>query len=125
MTTHSPNGREWIVDAEGCNPNALRSRATLEELCAEIVRGAGLTPLGAGTWHTFPGEGGITGLVLLSESHLACHTYPEAGYAAFSLYCCRPDQVPWPWAERLGEVLGAARVSIREVQRGPRGDQSR
>ena len=121
--TYSPVGYEWIVDAEGCDVEALRSRRVLEALCAEIVRGAGLTPLGPGSWHVFGGEAGVTGLQMLSESHLACHTYPEAAYAAFSLYCCRPMQVPWPWSERLAAVLGAARVSVRVVRRGPLGGE--
>jgi S-adenosylmethionine decarboxylase len=121
--TYSPVGFEWIVDAEGCDVQALRSRTVLEELCAEIVRGTGLTPLGQGSWHVFGGEAGVTGLQMLSESHLACHTYPEAGYAAFSLYCCRPAQVAWPWKDRLAAVLGAARVSVRAVRRGPAGGE--
>ena len=119
--TYSPVGVEWIVDAEGCDAHALRSRAVLEELCAEVVRGTGLTPLGPGAWHVFGGEAGVTGLQMLSESHLACHTYPEAGYAAFSLYCCRPAQEAWPWEDRLAAILGATRVSVRVVRRGPVG----
>ena len=68
-------------------------------------------------WHVFPGEVGITGVLLLSESHLACHTFPERGFAAFDLYCCRPSQ-PWPWEERLAEALGAERVHVRSLPRG-------
>ena len=40
-------------------------------------------------WHKFGGEGGVTGLIMLTESHLACHTYPEYQTATFNLYCCR------------------------------------
>ena len=55
--------------------------------------------------------------LLLQESHLACHTFPERGFAAFDLYCCRP-RPEWPWAERLSEILSAARVEIRRLPRG-------
>lgn len=119
---HSPYGHEWIVDARGCDPGALRSRATLEALFAEIVGATGLVPVERSRWHTFEGEAGVTGLLMLSESHLACHTYPEAGYAAFSLYCCRTESVEWPWGRRLAEVLGATHVSVRVVRRGPFGE---
>ena len=68
-------------------------------------------------WREFPGEGGITGLLLLTESHLACHTFPERGFAAFNLYCCQPRE-DWPWAERLREALRAQRVSVRRLARG-------
>lgn len=117
--TFSANGFEWLVDARGCDPDALRSRERLEALFADIVSAAGLHALASPQWHVFPGEAGVTGLVMLSESHLACHTYPEAGYAAFSLYCCRPGVPAWDWAGRLRETLGAAEVAVRVVPRGP------
>ena len=44
---------------------------------ARIVDDLGLKTLGEGNWHKFGGEGGVTGLLMLTESHLACHTYPE------------------------------------------------
>jgi len=110
-------GTQWIVDAHGCDPGSLRSSAALSALFARIVAEMGLHPVGEPVWHVFPGAGGITGLVILSESHLACHTFPERGYAAFDLYCCRPSP-EWPWAERLGEALRATDVRVRFVTRG-------
>jgi S-adenosylmethionine decarboxylase len=56
-------------------------------------------------------------LLLLEESHLACHTFPERGFAAFDLYCCRPRD-EWPWAQRLADHLGAQRVIVRSLHRG-------
>jgi S-adenosylmethionine decarboxylase len=67
-------------------------------------------------WHVFPGEGGVTGMVLLTESHLVCHTYPEHASATFNLYCCR-ERPEWPWAVRLGELLGASEVTVRRLDR--------
>ena len=110
-------GTEWIVDAYGCDPSSLRSHAALGRLFASIVDELGLCPVGEPVWHVFPGPGGITGVLLLRESHLACHTFPERGFAAFDLYCCRPSQ-EWPWAERLADALGAAEVRVRSVRRG-------
>src|SRR5512145_2926894 len=110
-------GLQWLVDAHGCTAEALRSRDRLEALFARIVSELGLHPAGDAVWHVFPGEGGVTGLLLLTESHLACHTFPERGFAAFNLYCCRPRR-EWPWAERLEEALGARTVSVRKVERG-------
>lgn len=118
MLNHLPEtGVEWLVDAHGCEPALLRSQPALAALFARIIAEIGLHPLGAPVWHVFPGEAGITGLQLLSESHLACHTFPERGFASFNLYCCRP-RPEWPWAERLREILGAARVSTRAIARG-------
>jgi S-adenosylmethionine decarboxylase len=111
------SGVEWLVDAHECDPAALRSRAALGALFDQIVAEMGLHPIGESVWHVFPGEAGVTGLLLLSESHLACHTFPERGLATFNLYCCRP-RPEWPWTERLRTSLGARRVHLRVVTRG-------
>ena len=109
-------GTEWIVDAHGCDSSSLRSCAALARLFARIVDELGLHPAGEPVWHVFPGQGGITGVLLLTESHLACHTFPERGFAAFDLYCCRPRRVAvggaagrCPWRLRGPRPLGAAR----------------
>jgi S-adenosylmethionine decarboxylase len=110
-------GTEWIVDAHGCDPGLLRSPEALADVFTRIVRELSLRPAGEPVWHVFPGPGGVTGLLLLTESHLACHTFPERGFAAFNLYCCRPRD-EWPWAARLEEALAARTVSVRKVARG-------
>jgi len=105
------------VDAYGCAPASLRSRDVLAGLFDRIVAELSLRPVGQPLWREFPGAGGITGLLLLSESHLACHTFPESGFASFNLYCCRPRE-EWPWAERLGDTISAGRVVVRSMRRG-------
>jgi S-adenosylmethionine decarboxylase len=112
-----PSGTEWVVDAHGCDAQALRSRAVLDALFRQVVEELGLRAAGEAVWREFPGEGGITGLLLLTESHLTCHTFPEHGFAAFNLYCCRP-RAEWPWPERLRAVLHAQEVSVRRLARG-------
>lgn len=110
-------GEEWVVDAFGCAPPALRDPEALSALFARAVEELGLHPLGPPKVHAFPGHGGVTALQLLTESHLTAHTFPERGYAAFNLYCCRVRPA-WPWAERLAQALGAARVDVRRLLRG-------
>jgi S-adenosylmethionine decarboxylase len=55
-------------------------------------------------------------MLMLSESHLTCHTFPEAQYAAFNLYCCK-ERPEWNWAQQLAELLGATRVTVRKLAR--------
>ena len=110
-------GTESLIDAFGCDPAVLRSLPVLRALFDRAVGELDLHPLGESLWHVFPGAGGITGLLLLSESHLTCHTFPERGLATFNLYCCRP-RATWSWNERLREALGATRVSVRSMTRG-------
>lgn len=106
-----------MVDAEGCSADALKDLNTVRSICDEVISDLALQVVGKPFWHKFPGQGGVTGLYLLSESHLACHTYPERGIATFNLYCCRPRQA-WPWQQRLAEVLGAQDVVVRVAVRG-------
>jgi S-adenosylmethionine decarboxylase len=110
-------GTEWFVDAEDCDADALRDLATLRRVCAEIIAQLDLHVVGEAAWHQFPCPAGVTGLFLLTESHLACHTYPEHGLATFNLYCCR-SRPAWAWQERLAALLGARRVTVRCLQRG-------
>ena len=72
-------GSEWLVDASGCDAEALTSLVVLRELFERVIRQLDLHPLHEPQFHVFPEPGGITGFVMLSESHLACHTYPEHG----------------------------------------------
>ena len=109
-------GNEWLVEAAGCREAALRDPVLLESLFARIIADLGLQPLHAPAFHVFPAPGGITGFVMLTESHLAIHTWPEHGVVTLNLYCCRP-RPDWPWRARLGELLGATDVRVRMVDR--------
>jgi S-adenosylmethionine decarboxylase len=109
-------GTEWLIEASGCDAEALRDAGRLRAVFARAVTELDLRVLGEAQWHTFPGEGGVTGLVMLTESHLACHTYPEFGVATFNLYCCR-ERPAWAWSERLRVMIGARDVRVRSVNR--------
>jgi S-adenosylmethionine decarboxylase len=115
-----PVGCEWVIDAFDCDPRRLRTLIALQQLCDEIIGGLQLNVVQKPMWHQFPGPAGVTGLYLLSESHLACHTYPEYGLATFNLYCCR-DIPSWPWSDRLGQQLLAGRVEVMKLARGRTG----
>jgi S-adenosylmethionine decarboxylase len=110
-------GHAWVVDAMRCDAARLRSTDALGAVFEALVAELGLKPLAPPVWHRFPGPGGITGFLLLTESHVAVHTFPERGFAAFDLYCCR-ERPEWPWAERLSDHLGAADVRVRRLARG-------
>jgi len=110
-------GTEWLIDAAGCEPAGLADLGRMRALCEAIVADLRLGIVGEPRWHQFPPPGGVTGIYLLTESHLACHTFPELGVATFNLYCCRP-RAAWPWERQLSEQCGAARVSVRCVPRG-------
>lgn len=109
-------GTEWVVDASGCDVERLANIAQLKIIFERIIRDLELHVLGEISWHKFPEPGGVTGLAMLSESHLTCHTYPEFGAASFNLYCCR-NRNTWPWERMLRELLGATEVNVRVFER--------
>jgi len=109
-------GTEWLIEAAGCDEASLRDESTLRAIIQAVVSDLGLTPVGS-VWHKFPGEGGVTGMVALTESHLACHTYPEYGTATFNLYCCR-TRPEWDWEGQLKTILGATAVTLLKIERG-------
>jgi len=110
-------GTEWIIDAFGCDAESLRRPDKLKIIFERLVSDLGLKTLGEGNWHQFPEQQGVTGLLMLTESHLACHTYPEHRTATFNLYCCR-ERPEWNWQENLRELIGAENVSVTKFVRG-------
>jgi len=109
-------GTEWLIEAAGCNEAQLRDESLLRDVFERVIRELGLKSVGS-VWHKFPGEGGVTGLIALTESHLACHTYPEHGTATFNLYCCR-TRPEWDWDLHLKAIFGAEKVSVTKIERG-------
>ena len=115
-------GTEWLVEAIGCDATSLRDESLLRDLFARVISDLKLTAIGE-VWRKFPGESGVTGLVALTESHLACHTYPEFGTATFNLYCCR-SRSEWDWETNLTRALRARTVTVTKIERGEVNPQS-
>jgi S-adenosylmethionine decarboxylase len=109
-------GTEWLIEAEQCDPEKLRDEAGLRLIFDRVVHDLGLKVIGE-NWHKFEGEGGVTGIAMLTESHLTCHTYPEHGTATFNLYCCR-SRPEWNWEANLCARLNAISVTVTKIVRG-------
>src|SRR5579863_5197970 len=110
------NGTEWIVDAQECSADTLRSVEALRELFDRMIATLDLRTVGQTLWHQFPGAGGITGLCLLAESHLTCHTFPEMGLLCLNLFCCTP-RARWEFESEITRMFSATSVRVREVAR--------
>lgn len=111
------SGIEWMVEAFQCDDEPLCDLNLVQQICDQVVQDLGLTVIGIPQSHQFDEPNGVTMLYMLSESHLACHTYPEHQLATFNLYCCRARPA-WDWSTHLQHRLGAARVETRQFARG-------
>lgn len=115
-------GTEWVIDAVGCKPEILTDLGRMRAVFDRVISDLDLHVHGEIIWHQFSLPEGISGLALLTESHLACHTYPEFRAATFNLYCCR-NRESWPWDAMLKELLGATSVTVRIIDRSVREEE--
>ena len=109
-------GEEWVVEAFGCDAARLADPSALGALVDDLVAALGLRPVAPAVWHAFPAPGGVTGVVLLAESHLALHTFPEHASICVNLFCCVP-RAEWDWAAGLARHLSADDVRVRRLER--------
>lgn len=106
-------GRHLLLEHWG--GDGLDDAARLEAAMRAAARAGGATVLAAHL-HPFPG-GGVTGVLLLAESHVTVHTWPERGYAALDLFLCGAGDVEAA-ADALDAALAPARSERRVVARG-------
>jgi S-adenosylmethionine decarboxylase len=122
------NGLHLCTDLRGCDPAlpVMTQLDALRRLCLEAVAAARLSAVSE-RFHAFepaqPGEpAGITGVVLLAESHLAIHTWPEQGGVTLDVYVCNLGQDNSAKARALMQALQAAfepaEARVQEVVRG-------
>lgn len=109
-------GCEWVIEALGCEIERLKDVSQLREVFNDLIDALALHPVAEPQWHQFPGAGGVTGLCLLAESHLACHTFPEFGSICLNVFCCRP-RPEWAFEAYLRAKLGASAVRVRRLER--------
>jgi S-adenosylmethionine decarboxylase proenzyme len=116
-------GLHLTADLRGC-PSTLAAMSepqALRALCLRAVADAGLQAVGE-LFHRFPAPGGVTGVVLLAESHLAVHTWPELGGVTLDVYVCNLQADNSACAQRLLAALQAAfepaAAELHRLQRG-------
>jgi len=99
-------GLHLIGDLYGClcDSRLMLDAAHLESFCKERVAAAGLTTVGS-LFHSFGEGGGVTGVVVLAESHLSVHTWPESGYVTLDVFVCNHSADNGPKAQQLFDAL--------------------
>lgn len=113
---HKPIGHHYIVEASGCDPEII---ASVEKVQQILVKAAEIA--GAQVWSVsfskFPPYG-VSGVVVISESHISAHTWPEYNYGAMDFYTCGDNVDPEKGLIYAVEAFGASTSHITEITRG-------
>ena len=109
-------GRHLILELYGCSPEILDSEETIKRVLTEAVKAANGNICGV-FFHKFNPQG-VTGVVVISESHISIHTWPEHGYAAVDVFTCGERMDPWKACEHIVKNFKPANVNVLEIKRG-------
>jgi len=110
-TVHQPSGIHLLADLSGIAAEKLSDCATLESLLRDAAEAAHARVLFS-HFHAFGDGQGVTGVVLLAESHISIHTWPEYGFAAADIFMCGDAQPELA----LTLIENALQPTLREVQ---------
>lgn len=117
MSIHQPNGTHLLADMAGIAPGLLVDCTKIEQLLRDAATAAGAQVLHS-HFHSFGPGLGVTGVVLLAESHISIHTWPENGFAAADIFMCGASQ-PHVALEVIEEALQPEYSEVRTVDREP------
>lgn len=109
-------GRHLLLELRDCNKAVLDDLRYLENALVSAAEEAGATVLGK-SFHQFAPQG-VSGVVLIAESHLSLHTWPEHAYAAVDIFTCGTTVKIEVAADALIRQLGSRDPSALEVKRG-------
>lgn len=109
-------GRHILVEFYNCDKEILNDHTLIEKYMNEAAEAAKATIVKS-VFHLF-NPWGVSGAVVIQESHLTIHTWPEYGYAAVDLFTCGDEVNPWIAFDYLNEKLKAEKTETTEVPRG-------
>jgi S-adenosylmethionine decarboxylase len=111
-----PLGTQLAVELFDCDENILNNDRLLEQSLVDAATKAGATVVES-VFHQFNPHG-ISGAVIIAESHLAIHTWPEYRYAALDIFTCGTDIEPADIADQVKRILRARSMQVSRILRG-------
>ena len=109
-------GQHHIVELHGCDPDRLRYVDDLREVLLRAAARASATVVGF-AFHQFLPDG-ASGVLLIAESHVSMHTWPEHGYMAMDVFTCGDEMDPEIAIRVVKEGVDADHVRVETVDRG-------
>lgn len=116
MRTVNALGTHLLLEFHGCDPGILDDPAGVKRALTDAVVASGATVLES-SFHKFTPQG-VSGVVVIAESHAAIHTWPEHRFAAMDIFTCGTGVDPWAAHEIISAALHSTRSSAREIRRG-------
>lgn len=116
-------GRHLLLDMQDVAPARLTDAALIERVLRDAAQVAGATPIDARFQHFGPGLG-VTGVLLLRESHISIHTWPEYGFAAVDIFMCGAAR-PELGIDVIVAAFAPGSSAVRDAARGPASAGSR
>ena len=109
-------GRHLLVELQDCNRETLNDLSYIKDAMILAAVECGAVVLGE-SFHRFSPQG-VSGVVVIAESHLSIHTWPEHGYAALDIFTCGTEVQPEKAVRVMVEKLESKNHSLQEIQRG-------
>ena len=113
---HRPAGIHLLADLAGIDAARLNDPAAIDALLREAAQAAGASILHS-HFHAFGPGMGVTGVLLLAESHISIHTWPEHGFAAADIFMCG-DAQPQRALDVIAAALKPGSRSVQTILRG-------
>src|SRR5262249_51207427 len=109
-------GRQILVEFYDCDGRVFADEAAIRRHMIDAVAASGATIV-SDTFHHFS-PFGVSGVVVIAESHVTIHTWPEHRYAAVDIFTCGETINPWLIQELLARWFRSANTSCMELKRG-------
>lgn len=117
-------GIHLVGDLQGVSPEKISHTDTIQEIMESAVKFGKLTKIRS-YYHQFT-PSGVSGIILLAESHLSFHTWPEYGLVALDIFTCGPTENAESAMEYILGKLTPSSIEYKRIERGvdfPRGNQ--
>ena len=109
-------GSHFIIELINCTPDRLRKVRDVKQIMGEVIQKSKTTMVRS-SFHQFQPEG-VTGMILIRESHFAIHTWPEESYVAADIFTCGQEMDPYIAMEVMEERFEAKEVRYQVIRRG-------
>ena len=114
---HSPNGIHYLMECSNCDTNVIHCAKAIETQLINAAKNAGATVIQS-MMHEFNPKG-ISGVVIIAESHIAIHTWPKENYAAIEAFTCGSPEIAEKVYHNIIKYFKPQKHSLKKIVRKP------